>query len=115
MADGPYGANPIYIDLTVAGARTIKDAVRPIGDLNFTPDVGKIKSVRIQGTAGAGAGDIVLRKDSAAGGIVFKTAVAAGVPQDGVDTPMDREFRGLYMDAIPAAWVAGSFMLIELE
>lgn len=107
MADSGFGERDIYIDLTIAGARVIRDAADNA--------LVKIKSIRINGTAGAGGpGDIILRKESASGGIEFKAIAATGSTFDGetiFDTPAP-VFKGLYMDALTNAWQAGSFMMI---
>jgi len=103
MADGALGSRQIFIDLTVVGARTIRDATNGV----------KIGEIRIQGTAGAGTSDIILREDVATtGGIVFKLAAAAGSDHDGTFSADRMWTRGLFMDLIGSAWVAGSHMII---
>lgn len=102
MADGGYGERDIYIDLTVTGARVIRD------ECVF------IDSVTINGVSGAGAGDIVLRKQSASGPIVHKTLGPGGTAFDGIaGPPLNIEANRLYMDALANAWAAGSFMIIH--
>ena len=102
MADGPTGAREIFIDLTVVGARTIRDATNGV----------RIAEIRINGTAGAGAGDIVLRTDLAAtGGEVFKL-LANNDAHDGTFAAHRMWTRGLFMDALATAWLAGATMII---
>ena len=114
MADN-LDTNPIIIDLnSPITARTIRDAVRSIGDYT-TPDVGRIKSIRINGTAGAGLGTIVLHSHSASGPEIFKLIVPAASEHDGTVTELDVDFRGIYMDAVAVAWVSGARMYIYLE
>lgn len=105
MADGPYGAREIYIDLTSAGARVIRDV---LAEGRYV----KIMGVRINGTSGAGAGDIVLRDGSVSGNIVFKEIAPGGTPFDGTMTPVRIRCHGLYMDALANPWAAGSYMII---
>lgn len=102
MADGAYGAREIVLDLTVAGARVIR----------ASPLLSHIIGIKVQGTAGAGAGDIVLRQDSATGPIIFQLAVDAGGSADGAVIPMDTWAVGLYCDAPAVVWAARSTCII---
>jgi len=108
MADSSYGLRDIYIDLTSVGARTIRD-IAGDGKIVF------IDAITINGTSGAGAGDIVLRSDAASSGpIVHKTLAPGGTGFDGTKGPsLLIRARGLYMDALANAWAAGSFMIIH--
>jgi hypothetical protein len=107
MADSAYGERDLYIDLTITGARVLRDAT---GN-NWV----KIKAIDINGTAGAASGDIILRHDSASGPIVFKHLAPAGSIHDGSETFYGSAmiFLGLYMDDPGTAWGAGSFMIIH--
>lgn len=105
MADGAFGSREIVIDLTQVGARVLR----------AFPSATIIHAVKINGTAGAGAGDIILRKTSATGPIVFEEPVASGTPVDGALIPMCTYAKGLFMDALPAPWTAGSILIIYTE
>jgi hypothetical protein len=106
MADGSFGERDIFIDLTVTGARVIKDATKG--------EFVKIGGIRINGTTGAGAGDITFRKESAGGPIVFQALGTASTIFDGTFAlPVGSILqKGLYMDALGTAWTAGSQMII---
>jgi hypothetical protein len=111
-----FNTNPIIVDLnSPITARVIRDAARSLGSGVTTADVGRIKAIRINGTAGAGDGTIVLRCDGASGREIFKLIVPSGSEHDGTVTELDVNFRGIYMDAIATAWVSGARMYIYLE
>ncbi len=107
MADGAFGERDIFIDLnSPITARVIRDATKG--------EFVKITAIHIYGTSGAGAGAIVLRKESATGPIIFQVA-----PANSAAVVVDKEFsekvpihKGLYMDAVATAWLAGSSMEI---
>lgn len=107
MADGSFGEREIFIDLTIApAARIIRDAAVEGRAVH-------IDSIRINGTANAaGAGDIILRKQSATGPVVFKLNAPTASAHDGTMTPNSFTFAGLYMDSVVNAWQAGSHMII---
>lgn len=108
MADGNYGERSIFIDLTVVGAaRVIKDALKG--------EFVKISAIHIQGVSGAANGLIRLRKESAAGPIIFQFQ-----PGNAQVVVEDREYsekvpvhKGLYLDDPVTAWAAGSSMQID--
>lgn len=108
MADGSYGERSIFIDLTVTGARVIKDATKN--------EFVKISSIHIYGVTGAGSGAIVLHKESASGPTIFQIS-----PANGATVSIEKEFsekvpihKGLYMDALGTAWTAGASMQIDI-
>lgn len=108
MADGPLGKRDINIDLTVVGARTIRDPA--------TGQWVKIQSITISGTTGAGAGNIVLREETASTGNVifrFETTNATQYNVTPEFAKMPPVFKGLFMDALGTAWAAGSTMVIH--
>ncbi len=104
MADSAFGLTNIYIDLTTATARVIRDALKDQWVL--------LSGVRINGTAGAGDGTIVLRQESATGPIVMRANVGTSQPVDGSFDIPSKPFKGLYMDAIAVAWAANAHMII---
>lgn len=108
MADGAFGARDITIDLTVTGARVIRDAL-----LKY---VVKLTSVTVTGTSGAAAGTIILRSESATGPIVYQytdpTAATLANSNEVFGDPAP-VFHGLYMDTQGTAWAAGSVMVIH--
>lgn len=114
MADGALGARDIEIDLTIATARVIKDAVRTVGEGVASPEIVYITGIEIQGVTGGAAGTIVLRRDSASGGVVFRQlAAAASTIDTNVQWTDPIPCRGLYMDAMSGAWSAGARMIIH--
>lgn len=105
MADGNFGERDIDIDLTATGARVIRDFAKG--------EFVKIVGITINGTAGATAGPIVLRKEAANGPIVYSCdgkATQTYVVNDQLYTSIHR---GLYMDTQTNAWAAGSHMIIH--
>ena len=106
MADSSYGLSEITLDLAVATARTVKDAA--------TGELAKINSIRVNGTAGAGTGTLVFRKNAATTGpIILKIIVASGAVVDGtIAFPGMPVMKGLYVDAIGTAWTAGAICTI---
>lgn len=110
MADGPFGARDILINLNAPiTARIIRTA--EAGDITRFV---KINGIRINGVAGAGTGDIVLRAESATGPIVFKLLAPNGSAHDGTFfVPGNPVIKGLYMDAVGTAWVDGAVMIIH--
>lgn len=108
MADGSYGERDIVIDLTVTGARVIRDATKN--------EMVKLMGVTIAGTSGAAAGTIVLRKESASGSIEFQYAdpTAATLANYTKEfTEPQPVFKGLYMDDQGTAWAAGAKLIIH--
>lgn len=106
MADGAYGERDIVIDLTVTGARVIRDALKN--------ELVKIKKIVVSGKAGGANGPITLRKESASGSIEWSCAGTTGVEYN-IDAPFTKPsptFKGLYMDSQGTAWTAGSLMII---
>lgn len=103
-ADGSYAKKAIYIDLTLAGARTIRTSST------------SICSIRINGTTGAGTGDIVLRESAAgSGNVVFRLIGTSGTSFEGnmdMGANCYSATDGLFMDALGTAWGSGSFMTI---
>lgn len=114
MADGPFGAREVFIDLTLApAARVIRDAAPTGRNAEFA----KIAAIRINGVAGAGDGDIILRSNSATGPVVFRLDAPNGSTHDGtlVFGHPAPTLRGLYMDSVGTAWAGAaetSFMVI---
>jgi hypothetical protein len=104
-ADGSYGDQAIYIDLTIAGARVI------------SPGTVHIAAIKINGTtSGVGPGNIILRRTSAAGPIIWQELGPSATSFDGTDArPFSINGDGLYMDALTNAWAAGSTMIIYLK
>jgi hypothetical protein len=108
MADGSKGERDIVIDLTVTGARVIRDATKN--------EMVKLMGITIAGTSGAAAGSIVLRKESASGSIEFQyTDPTAATLADYSKAFTDPQpiFKGLYMDDQGTAWAAGSVMIVH--
>jgi hypothetical protein len=105
VADGPYGARDIFIDLTLVGPRVIRDVLKW--------EQARVVGLTIKGTTGAGAGNIVLRSDSASGNIVYDQPAPGGTSFDGDPAPFEIMAQGLYMDALANAWTAGSLMIIH--
>ncbi len=104
MADSTFGINNIYIDLTSAGARVIRDATKNQWVL--------LSGVRINGTAGAGDGTIILREQSTGGRRVLRVNVGSGQVVDGSFDIPSKPFKGLYMDALTTAWLADAHLII---
>lgn len=91
----------------MGAARVIKDATKG--------EFVKISSLHLQGVSGAANGIIRLRKESAAGPIIFQFQ-----PGNAQVVVEDKEFsekvpihRGLYMDDPVTAWAAGSSLQID--
>ena len=102
--DGAVGKRDIYIDLNTATARTIRAATQGT----------RISEIRINGTAGSGESNVVLRQDVAStGDIMFKLLAPSGSGHDGTFSVARMWTRGLFMDALTTAWVAGSHMIIH--
>ncbi len=101
-ADGPTGSREILIDLTTVTARTIRAATNGV----------KIGEIRINGTAGSGAGNVVLRTDVASTGDVVFQLLANNDAHDGTFSADRMWTRGLFMDVLATAWLAGSTMII---
>lgn len=111
MADSSFGAQPITLDLTVTGARVIRNA----------PERIRISSLELVGAHAATNGNLVLRQDSASGQIVWVysnqdatggafTAVAENRFSDFSEHL--QQLNGLYMDAISVAWLGTSVLVI---
>lgn len=105
MVDGPFGAREILVDLTVTGARVLRNATKA--------EVVKIETVQIAGDPGASGSDIVLRSESASGPIFFKfDSPGAGIRNEEFIGPAG-PINGLYLDNIGTGWVAGAVMVIR--
>lgn len=107
MPDGSFGARDIFLDLNATpAARVIRDATK-----NHWV---KIRGIRINGVAGASAGDIILHGEGAAGPTIFTLLAAASSPHDGTffvhGNPI---IKGLYMESVGTAWLAGATMVIH--
>ncbi len=102
MADDLTARNP-FIDLTVTGARVIRAA-----------GTARVMAIRVNGTAGGVAGDIIFRETSASGEVVFKLLAPASSTHDGtLSFPSPgRNFDGLFMDTQGTAWLAGSHIVV---
>ena len=97
----------IFIDLTATGARTIR-----------TPGLNRIHSIRVRGTVGASAQNIVLRRTTASTGpIIFQQLGPADTEHDGTEIfpPNGMEVDGIFMDNLTNAWDTGAFMIIYTE
>ncbi len=99
MADGPFGAKEIVIDLADTGARVIRTARETV----------KVLRIRIKGAAGAAGenNDIVLRKKSASGPIIWSLRP---VDTEAVNDTFEVGYigMGLFMDNLVAAWTQAS-------
>lgn len=106
MPDGNFGERDIFLDLTaVPAARVIRAS---------PPHHVKINGIRINGTAGAAIGHIILRKQSATGPIIFELIVAASSVHDGTFAIHGGPIvDGLFMDSVGTAWLAESHMIIH--
>jgi len=108
MADGNFGERDIFIDLNTTGARVIRAAA---GDGQSVV----IHAIRINGDSHATLdADIILRRDSASGPIVFQLEAPGGTSHDGTITfnkPL--RMRGLFMDNQTNAWVVPAHMMIH--
>lgn len=108
MADGSFGERIIDVDLSVTGARVLRDPLT-IGKAV------KVSKVLVSGTSGAAPVAIVLRKESASGPIVaFWQPVQAAQVQTIELISENEEFycKGLYLDNISQAWTAPSHLLV---
>lgn len=106
MADGNFGERVIDIDLTVTGARVLRDPL----DLG---KVVKISTVVVDGNPGAGGTAIVLRKESSSGPIIYSFTPTASVPNHSDDTFEEDEIvcKGLYLDNLTGAWTSGHLLI----
>lgn len=108
MADGNFGARDIVIDLSVTGARTIRDATAGqwVG----------IQKIVLSGKTGAGAQPLILRYETAATGPVLWTILGTAATEYNVDAPYPGKkpvVKGLYLDNITNAWTSGSLLIIS--
>lgn len=106
MADGNVGERVIVVDLTVTGARVLRDALKG--------EHVQVSKITVAGTGGAAPADIVLRKESASGPIVAAFRPTPSVINNADLITEDDEFicKGLYLDNVTQAWTAGSLLLI---
>jgi hypothetical protein len=106
MADGNFGERIIEIDLTVTGARVIRDATLGMHV--------KLNKIVLEGVGHATlAAPIVLRKESASGPVVWANPGTATVEYN-IDAPFTSPaaiMKGLYMDTQTNAWVSGRLLI----
>lgn len=108
MADGNLGERDIVIDLSVTGARTIRDAA--------TGNWVKIKKISLSGKTGASAQAVILRFEAAATGPIIWNLLGTAATEYNIDAPFPKEapvVKGLYLDNITNAWTSGSFLIIS--
>jgi len=109
MADGNFGERIIDVDLSVTGARVLRDP-----SIGKEGQVVKVCKVLVSGTSGAAPVAIVLRKESASGPIVaFWQPVQAAQVQTIELISENEEFlcKGLYLDNISQAWTSGHLLI----
>lgn len=110
MADSSFGLRDITLDLNgVITARVIRDALKG--------EYAKVTGLTINGVTGAGDGTIVLRGESASGPIFYKlqtvNSTAYNVDKTFGEDKGGRIYKGLYVDALNTAWVAGATLIIH--
>jgi hypothetical protein len=109
MADGNYGQRDIQLDLTVAGARVIRDATKG--------ERAKIRAITVSGTSGAASGSLILRGESASGPIVWQLTDPTAATTYNFTANLDGvlPIKGLYMDAPGTVWAAGAVCIIHTD
>ncbi len=102
MADDLTARNP-FIDLTGTGARVIRAA-----------GTARVRAIRVNGTAGGGQGDIIIRENSSSGPIIFFLIAGSSTVHDGtISFPgSGRNFNGLFMDTQGTAWATSSHIIV---
>jgi hypothetical protein len=107
MADGNTGQREIVVDLSVTGARTLRDAA--------TGNWVKITRISVSGKTGASAQSIVLRSEVASTGPILYSLLGTAATEYEDTNPFASGkpvVKGLYLDNIANAWTAGSLLII---
>lgn len=106
MADGSYGERIIDIDLTVTGARVIRDATKN--------EHVKVAKILVSGISQAASVAFIFRKESASGPIVAiwqPLQAAQAQTQELISENEELLCKGLYLDTISQAWTSGHCLI----